>query len=77
MYDWNAVRPGCAQSQGGGVAVAGRADEWMARRILTEMNVTAPCYWSGRVPAERATWRSCDQTPFSNQAEAEKEDEEP
>lgn len=71
------MRPGCAQSQGGGVAVAGRADEWMAHCILTEMNVTAPCYRSGRVPAERAVGRSRDQTPFSNQAVVDKEDEKP
>ncbi|KAL0158005.1 hypothetical protein M9458_046081, partial [Cirrhinus mrigala] len=53
------------------------ADEWMARRILTETNVTAPCYRSGRVPAERAAGRSRDQPPFSNQAAAEKEEEKP
>lgn len=60
------MRPGYARSQGGGVAVPGRADEWMARRILTETNVTAPCYRSGWVPTERAEGRSHDQTPSSN-----------
>ncbi|KAL7859823.1 hypothetical protein SRHO_G00149700 [Serrasalmus rhombeus] len=54
------------QCRGGGAAVAGRPDEWVARCILTETNVKAQSYRRHQVPTEWAERGSHDQAPFSN-----------